>query len=161
SQKMEAIGQMTGGIAHDFNNLLTVIAGNLDLAQRLMPTTPGATDQVATSGAAGRAVALLTAAQRAVARAERLTQHLLAFARRQAVQREREAGTGVVRGFLPLMRGGGGEKVEIEPLFEPVVWTVRIARSQFEAALLNLVMNARDAMPSGGRITVEPANRRI
>ncbi|HZZ30804.1 MAG TPA: ATP-binding protein [Phenylobacterium sp.] len=142
AQKLEAVGQLTGGVAHDFNNLLTVIIGALDLIQRH-------------PGDAARRERMIEAAQAAAKRGERLTQQLLAFSRRQALKPERVYIDEVLAESEPLLRRAVGEAVTliVEPAAPHAV--CNIDPSQFEAAVMNLVVNARDATPPGGAIRVE------
>jgi len=145
AQKMEAIGQLTGGVAHDFNNLLTVILGSLEQLQRLVATDP--------------ARRLIQAATRGAERGARLTQSLLSFARRQSLRPETVNLNRVIKEFGDLLRGAAGDHVQIQFLLSPTVDPCRVDPAQFQAALLNLVVNARDAMPeSGGRVSVETDN---
>jgi PAS domain S-box-containing protein len=142
AQKLEAVGQLTGGVAHDFNNLLTVIIGALDLIQRH-------------PGDAARRERMIEAAQAAAKRGERLTQQLLAFSRRQALKPERVNIDELLAESEPLLRRAVGEAVTliVEPAAPNAVCSVD--PSQFEAAVMNLVVNARDATPPGGAIRVE------
>ncbi len=143
--KMEAVGQLTGGVAHDFNNLLTVISGNLDL---LFPQVGGEPQR-----------RLVAAAQRAVERGARLTQSLLAFSRRQALRPEIVNANLLIKEFGDLLRQAAGDTVEVQLLLSPTLYPCRIDPAQFQTTLLNLVTNARDAMPrSGGRISIETTN---
>jgi PAS domain S-box-containing protein len=144
SQKMEAIGQLTGGIAHDFNNLLTVITNNLDLIMQ-----HGADP--------ARIARLAQSAQRAAERGAKLTQQLLAFARRQSLRPEIVDPNTLIGAFEALLRRACGELVTVELELSREPQAVRIDPPQFEAALLNLAFNARDAMPRGGvmRISTE------
>ncbi|MBV8650783.1 MAG: response regulator, partial [Alphaproteobacteria bacterium] len=145
AQKMEAIGQMTGGVAHDFNNLLTVIIGNLDM--------------IASSNAWPESVRKqLTTALKAAQRGGTLTQQLLAFARRQLLRPEIVNPNRLIEDFVQLIRQAAGEAVEVQIILSPTLDPCRIDRAQFEAAILNLVVNARDAMPGGGKITLETRN---
>jgi signal transduction histidine kinase/ActR/RegA family two-component response regulator len=144
-QKLEAMGQLTGGVAHDFNNLLTVIVGNLDLIAR------NADD-------ATRVRRLTAAAQRATARGAKLTQQLLVFARRQLLRPETVNANRLLLDFEGLIRRAVGEAITIELDLHPALDPVRIDPGQFEAAILNLVINARDAMPSGGKIVLRSGN---
>jgi signal transduction histidine kinase/GAF domain-containing protein len=141
-QKMEVIGQMTGGIAHDFNNLLTVVVANLDLLHNMMADRKPARR-------------LIDKAQNAAARAGQLTNQLLTFARRQALNPETVNLNEVFGDFEGLLRRAAGEAVEvvIRPSGRPALCD--IDRSHFEAAMLNLTINARDAMPTGGTLTIE------
>jgi signal transduction histidine kinase/integral membrane sensor domain MASE1 len=144
AQRMEAIGQLTGGIAHDFNNLLTVVAGSLELLGRHVVD------------AAGKR--LLTAAQGGAERGARLTHSLLSFARRQALRPEIVDPSRLVEEFGELMRRAVGETIELRLLLTPAPGSCSIDPAQFQAALLNLVVNARDAMPDGGVLIIETRN---
>ena len=145
SQKLEAIGQLTGGVAHDFNNLLMAIAGNFDLLQRHVASD------------AGRR--LIEAGHRAVRRGAQLTQSLLAFARRQILRPERVDVNRAIEEFTELLRRAAGDTVELQLRMAPLLVASRIDSSQLLSALMNLVINARDAMPpSGGKITIETEN---
>ncbi len=147
AQKMEAVGQLTGGIAHDFNNLLTSIMGSLELLQKRV--------------ADGRTVGLdrytttaITSAQRAAA----LTQRLLAFARRQPLDPKRIDLNRLVADMEELLRRSIGPAVELDMVLSGVLWTIMCDSNQLESAILNLAINARDAMPQGGRLTIETQN---
>jgi len=144
AQKLEAVGQLTGGVAHDFNNLLTVIIGALDLMQR-HPADETRRDR------------MIEAAQGAARRGERLTQQLLAFSRRQTLKPERTLVDALLKESEPLLRRAVGEAVNltVAPGAPGVVSDIDI--SQFDAAVMNLVVNARDATPAGGRIRIESA----
>ncbi|KQZ06254.1 histidine kinase [Caulobacter sp. Root1455] len=141
SQKLEAIGQLTGGVAHDFNNLLTVIIGALDVLQR-NPDDEKRRDR------------MLNAAQSAARRGEKLTQHLLAFARRQPLNPEICRIDAMIADSESLLRRAVGEGVDLTLDLKAGGRTTLTDSGQFEAALLNLVVNARDATPGGGKITV-------
>jgi len=141
SQKLEAIGQLTGGVAHDFNNLLTVIIGALDVLQR-------------NSDDEARRDRMLNAAQSAARRGEKLTQHLLAFARRQPLNPEICRIDAMIADSESLLRRAVGEGVDLSLDLKAGGRTTLTDSGQFEAALLNLVVNARDATSSGGRIVV-------
>ena len=146
AQKMEAIGHLTGGVAHDFNNLLQTIGGNLDLLARAVPPDDRA------------AAARLAGALDGVARGARLTGQLLAFARRQPLS-PRVVNLGrVVRGLGDLLARTLGEPVEVETVVAGGLWNTAVDPSQVENAVLNLAINARDAMPGGGKLTIELAN---
>jgi nitrogen-specific signal transduction histidine kinase len=145
AQKMEAVGQMTGGVAHDFNNLLTVVVGNLDLI------AAGAHD-------GAQVQKRVAAALRAAERGSALTQQLLAFSRRQMLRPEIVNPNRILKEFTPLIQQAAGEAVEVQTILSPTLDPCRLDRAQFEAAILNLVVNARDAMPGGGRITIETRN---
>jgi CheY-like chemotaxis protein len=143
---MEAIGQLTGGVAHDFNNLLTVILGNLETIGRLAP---------ADDGRLRRAV---EQASRGAQRAATLTQQLLAFSRRQPLNPKPTEVNRLVSGVSELIRRTLNENIAIETVLGAGVWRVEIDSHQLESALLNLAVNARDAMPSGGKLTIETSN---
>ncbi len=149
SQKMETVGQLTGGVAHDFNNLLQIVTGNLDLLLRNLPA-----DQPRLARAANAA---MTGAQRAAV----LTQRLLAFARRQPLAPERVDANRLIAGMSDLLHRTLGEIVEVEVVQGARLWPVEIDANQFENALLNLAINARDAMPDGGKLTIETANTHL
>ena len=145
AQKMEAVGQLTGGVAHDFNNLLQIISANLDLA-------------VADARGNAKTAERLQNAISAVERGSRLTAQLLAFARRQALD-PRSTNLGrLVNDMTDLLRRTLGERVEIESVGSGGLWNTLIDPSQVENAILNLAINARDAMPDGGKLTIEVAN---
>jgi signal transduction histidine kinase len=148
AQKMEAIGQLTGGVAHDFNNLLQVILGNLE---RLAPRLHG-------TGADGELRRLIDAASRAAARAGTLTQRLLAFSRRQPLMPTTLDVNRLVVGMSELISRTLGEAIRTETQLFSNVWQVSADENQLESALLNLAVNARDAMPSGGLLTIETRN---
>lgn len=149
SQKMEAIGQLTGGVAHDFNNLLQVILGNLERLGRRLPA-PGT-----------EATRLVEAAMRAAGRAATLTQRLLAFARRQPLAPRVLDPNRLVSDMLELLGRSLGEKVRIETHLAGGVWPVFADENQLENALVNLAVNARDAMPDGGCLALETQNIRL
>jgi len=142
SQKLEAIGQLTGGVAHDFNNLLTVIIGALDVVARHPDD-------------AGRRERMMAAAVAAARRGEKLTQHLLAFARRQPLKPEVCRIDRLIGESEELLKRAVGDAYGFHLRLGSGVRAARIDAGQFEAALLNLVVNARDATPSGGDITIE------
>jgi len=150
SQKMEAVGQLTGGIAHDFNNLLAGISGSLELMGARI-------DQ----GRLKDVDRYMTAAQGATKRAAALTHRLLAFSRRQTLAPKGTDVNALVDGMLDLIRRTVGPSVQVETAGRPDLWTALVDPSQLENALLNLCINARDAMPEGGRIVIETDNRRI
>ncbi len=150
SQKMEAVGQLTGGIAHDFNNLLTIILGNLAVATSAIPKTgEGVSDRVR------RAVAN---AKEGAQRAATLTQRLLAFSRQQPLSPQVVDINAVLRSAVPLLQRALGESCQLEMVFAAGAWNAEIDSSQMEVALLNLVLNARDAMQENGKVTVECGN---
>jgi two-component system, NtrC family, sensor kinase len=145
AQRLEAVGQLTGGIAHDFNNILTVIVGNLDLLARQMATDPGKR--------------LIATMQRAASRGARLTQSLLAFARRQALRPEIINPNRLINEIGELLRRAVDEAVEIDFVLSPTLDPCRIDPVQFESALLNLIVNARDAVAQkAGKIVIETKN---
>jgi PAS domain S-box-containing protein len=150
SQKMEAVGQLTGGIAHDFNNLLAGITGSLELMQ----TRIG-------QGRLKDVDRYVNAAQGAARRAAALTHRLLAFSRRQTLAPRPTDVTLLVAGMEELIRRTVGPAVGIAVAGAPDLWTALVDPPQLENALLNLCLNARDAMPDGGRITIETANHRL
>ncbi|MCJ2132745.1 response regulator [Methylobacterium sp. J-026] len=147
SQKMEAVGQLTGGIAHDFNNLLTGIVGSLDLMQTRI--NEGRTENL--SRYSGLAMA---SAQRAAA----LTHRLLAFSRRQPLEAKPVDVNRLVGSMDDLLRRTLGERVRLEVVVAGGLWLTLCDPNQLENAILNLAINARDAMPDGGRLTIETAN---
>ena len=148
SQKMEAIGQLTGGIAHDFNNLLSGISGSLELlAVRL------------SQGRVGEADRYVTAAQGAAKRAAALTHRLLAFARRQTLDPRPTDANRLIADMEDLIRRTMGPAIAVENVGAGGLWTVLVDSNQLENALLNLCINARDAMLNGGKLTLETANR--
>ncbi len=147
AQKMEAVGQLTGGIAHDFNNMLTGIIGSLDLMQRYIAN--GRADEI------GRFTeAAVSSANRAAA----LTHRLLAFSRRQSLDRKKLDVNELVHSLEDLIRRTKGDPIELELRLTDNAWPVSTDVSQLENALLNLVINARDAMPEGGKLLIETAN---
>jgi len=145
AQKMESLGQLTGGIAHDFNNLLTVIMGNAELLAEALHGEP-------TLGP----LADMTCA--AAARGAELTHRLLAFSRRQPLDARDTDVNALLAGMNALLRRTLREDVEIEMVHAAGLWHATVDPSELEAALLNLCINARDAMPAGGRLTLETAN---
>ena len=149
AQKMEAVGQLTGGVAHDFNNLLQIIIGNLETLQRNLP------------GGAGRLQRSAGHAMNGARRAASLTQRLLAFARRQPLDPKAVDVNVLVSGMSELLHRTLGEHISIEAVRGAGLWRVEADQNELEAALLNLAVNARDAMPDGGRLTIETANAHI
>jgi PAS domain S-box-containing protein len=145
TQKMEAIGQLTGGIAHDFNNLLTVIIGNIETMQRRLPPDH-------------EFHRLIAAALRGAFRGAELTQRLLVFARRQPLAPEVVSPNKLVGGMSDLLRRALGEAVAIETVLAGGLWNIFADANQLENALINLAVNARDAMPDGGKLTIETSN---
>jgi signal transduction histidine kinase/DNA-binding response OmpR family regulator len=144
AQKMETIGQLTGGVAHDFNNLLQIIMANIDLVMRRI------TDEEQRK----RLQSALVGAERG----SKLTRQLLAFARRQPLRPEPVNLSRVVRDLTDLLRRTLGESIEIEETGAAGLWSALADRGQVENAILNLAINARDAMPQGGRLTIELGN---
>lgn len=148
AQKMEAVGQLTGGIPHDFNNLLTGISGSLELlAARISQGRLNELDRY------------VITAQGAAKRAAALTHRLLAFARRQTLDPEPTNVNRLIMDMEELIRRTMGPAIEIEVVGAVGLWTTMVDRNQLESALLNLCINARDAMPDGGRLTIETANK--
>jgi signal transduction histidine kinase/CHASE3 domain sensor protein/DNA-binding response OmpR family regulator len=144
-QKMEAIGHLTGGVAHDFNNLLQIIGSNLERTVADLKGDTGSLERVQN-------------AIDAVARGARLTGQLLAFARRQALD-PRSTNVGrVIQDMTDLLRRTLGERVEVECIIAGGLWNTFVDPGQIESAILNLAINARDAMPDGGKLTLEVAN---
>ncbi len=149
SQKMEGIGQLTGGVAHDFNNLLTIILGNLDtIGRTLSEKEPDAT----------RLVRARDNAYRGAQRAAALTQRLLAFSRRQPLDPKPVDVGRLVTGMSDLLRRSLGEQIAVETVLAGGLWRAHVDANQLEVAILNLAVNARDAMPNGGKLTIETAN---
>ena len=150
SQKMEAIGQLTGGIAHDFNNLLTGIMGSLDLVRRRMAANK--MDDIAR---------FMDAASSSAMRAGALTHRLLAFARRQSLDTRPSDINRLVASMEDLLVRTLGERIELQCTLADDLWTALTDANQLESALLNLAINARDAMPNGGSLVIETANIRF
>ncbi len=148
AQKMQAIGQLTGGVAHDFNNLLTIMMGSLEL----VGLGAGSSPQVRPH---------LDAAMDAVVRAAALTRRLLAFARKQPLRPRAVNLNRLVAEAEALLRRTLGEAIEIEMVLGAGLWACQVDPTQLDSALLNLAINARDAMPEGGKLTVETANARL
>jgi PAS domain S-box-containing protein len=143
SQKMEAIGQLTGGIAHDFNNLLSVISSALEV---LPLKTQDTVD-----------LKIVESMRRAVDRGASLTQQLLSFARQQPLKSEKNSVNNIIRGFEAVLRRAGSSNISFALELDPGVSAVYVDASRFETALLNLVVNARDAMPGGGSLVIRSA----
>ena len=146
SQKMEAVGQLTGGVAHDFNNLLAIVLGNAELIVHAVDD-PG--DPLHS---------LAQTIERAAARGAELTQHLLAFSRKQALSPKAIDLTNELDGIAHILRRALGETVEIEISMTTDLWPALADSSQLENALLNLALNARDAMPDGGKLKIDARN---
>jgi signal transduction histidine kinase/CheY-like chemotaxis protein len=144
SQKMEAVGQLTGGVAHDFNNLLTIIIGNLGIAKR------GVVE--------ARAERALNNALVGAERAAQLTQRLLAFSRRQPLNPRVLDANKLILSISDLLTRTLGEDIELETIGGAGLWSVEVDASELESTLLNLALNARDAMPEGGKLTIETSN---
>ena len=151
TQRMETIGQLTGGVAHDFNNLLQVIVGNLYVLQQ----------RVLTGKTSPEDLNLVEGAIRGAKRAAILTQRLLAFSRRAPLDPKPLDVNKMVSGMSELLRRTLGETIAIETVLAGGLWRISIDASELENALLNLAVNARDAMPAGGRLTIETANTYI
>jgi len=150
SQKMEAVGQLTGGIAHDFNNLLTVILGNLDIAKRDAGKLTG--------GIADQLTRLIRNATAGAERAAVLTKRLLAFSRQQPLSPEPLDVNRFIAGAVDFLQGSLGETIQIEAVGAAGLWQVEADPQQLEVTLFNLALNARDAMPKGGKLTIETSN---
>jgi signal transduction histidine kinase len=144
AQKMQAVGQLAGGVAHDFNNLLTAVLGNIEL--------------VLSSEEDARCRRLLQGALRAAERGAELTRQLLAYSRRQRLQEESVDLNERIRGMLDLLRRTLGPAITIEQRLDAALWRVRADATQLELAILNLAINARDAMPEGGVLIIETMN---
>jgi signal transduction histidine kinase len=145
SQKMEAVGQLTGGMAHDFNNMLTVILANLEKVRRLAPQD----EQLQRS---------ITHATAGAERAAELTDRLLSFARKQPLQAARHDPNAIVAGMEALLGRTLGEGIEIETSLDASAWPVTVDRNQMESAVLNLAVNAQQAMPEGGKLSLVTRN---
>jgi signal transduction histidine kinase/ActR/RegA family two-component response regulator len=145
AQRIEAVGQLTGGVAHDFNNLLTVLLGNLDLIEGAGLNDPRSADR-------------LMAMRGAAERGARLTAQLLAFARQQPLAPRAVDLNAVVTGMEGLMQSALGRVVRIRNRLDPALWPALVDPTQIELVILNLAINARDAMPGGGELTIETAN---
>ncbi|WP_310103850.1 type II toxin-antitoxin system ParD family antitoxin [Sphingomonas sp. BE138] len=148
AQKMETVGKLTGGVAHDFNNLLQVVSGNLQLLQKDIAGNQRAETRVANALAG-------------VSRGSRLAAQLLAFGRRQALEPKVVNVTRFVRGMDDMLRRAIGEGIEVETIFGGGLWNTFIDPGQIENALLNLAINARDAMEGQGKLTIELANAHL
>ncbi len=156
AQKMEAVGQLTGGIAHDFNNLLTIIIGNIEAAERRVPSDPKdtRTQEVKTE----EIRRFLDYGRQGALRAAILTQRLLAFSRRQPLDPRPTDANRLVTGMSHMLRSALGERVMVETVLAGGLWRTEIDHNQLENAILNLAVNARDAMVEGGKLTIETAN---
>ncbi|MBS7419748.1 PAS domain-containing sensor histidine kinase [Pseudomonas syringae] len=147
SQKMDAVGQLTGGIAHDFNNLLAGISGSLELITKRLA-----------QGRVGDVDRYVSVAQGAVRRAASLTHRLLAFSRRQTLSPRVTDVNGLIHDMEELIARTVGPEIDIKVVAQNDLWPALIDHAQLESSLLNLCLNARDAMPNGGRIIIETAN---
>lgn len=151
SHKMEAIGRLTGGVAHDFNNLLTVVAGNLDLIDRIAETGPdGGVPR-------DRLRRLVDAAQRGLARGERLTRQLLILSRQEPLESRIVDVNAAIAEFAPLLQRAIGEAIDLRLRLGAGKWLCKLDPAQFEAAMLNLAINARDATGGSGALTIATA----
>jgi signal transduction histidine kinase len=151
--KMEAVGQLTGGIAHDFNNMLTIIIGNLDTMKRRLKDAGDGSRELA-----ARLVRPIDMALQGARSASELTHRLLAFARRQTLAPAAADLNRLVAGMSELLRRTVGESIAIETVLAGGLWPTLVDANQLENVVINLVVNARDAMPKGGRVTIETAN---
>jgi signal transduction histidine kinase/CheY-like chemotaxis protein len=149
-QKMEAVGKLTGGIAHDFNNMLAVVIGSLDMAKRRL-----------TGGEHPRLPLMIDNALAGAERAATLTARLLAFSRQQPLAPKIIDANKLVGGMSELLRRTLGETIRVETVLAGGLWTICADAGQIESALLNLAVNARDAMPDGGKLTIETANSEL
>jgi PAS domain S-box-containing protein len=152
SQKMEALGQLTGGVAHDFNNLLTLVLGGLDTIDRQLRGLPDAP-------ATARIARAKDMALQGVQRAQALTDRLLAFSRQQPLAPQAVNANTLVAGICDLLRQTLGEQIALETNLAEALWNAFVDPNQLENALINLAVNARDAMPRGGELVIETANR--
>jgi signal transduction histidine kinase/CheY-like chemotaxis protein len=148
-QKMESIGQLTGGIAHDFNNMLAIVIGSLDLAKRRMGQDPERLEKC------------LDNAREGAERAATLTARLLAFSRQQPLAPVALDANRLVAGMSELLRRTLGEQISVETVLAGGMWRTYADASQLENAILNLAVNGRDAMPEGGKLTIETANAHL
>ena len=144
-QKMDAIGQLTGGVAHDFNNILTVITGTIGILEESVADKP-------------ELVAIAKLIDEAAERGANLTRHLLAFARKQPLQPREVDVNALVREAAKLLHPTLGENIEITPLLAEDAWAALVDPNQLTTAMLNLALNARDAMPNGGKLVLETSN---
>ena len=145
AQRVEAVGQLTGGVAHDFNNLLTVLIGNIELIQGAATLDPGLSERLRAMHAAAERGAVLTS-------------HLLAFARRQPLLPRPVDLNAVVTGMQDLLQSALGHRVQMETRFASGLWPAMVDPTQIELVILNLAINARDAMPNGGIVAIETGN---
>ena len=152
SQKMEALGQLTGGVAHDFNNMLTLVLGGLDTIDRQLGSLPDSPATVRIRRAKDMAL-------QGMQRAQALTDRLLAFSRQQALAPLAVNANRLVAGICDLLQRTLGEQIVLETLLADGLWNAFVDPNQLENALINLALNARDAMPRGGKLVIETANR--
>jgi PAS domain S-box-containing protein len=152
SQKMEALGQLTGGVAHDFNNMLTLVLGGLDTIDRQLGGLPDAP-------ATARIARAKDMALQGVHRAQALTDRLLAFSRQQALAPQAVNANTLVGGICDLLQQTLGEQIALQTNLAEALWNAFVDPNQLENALINLAVNARDAMPRGGKLVIETANR--
>ncbi len=148
AQKMEALGQLTGGISHDFNNLLQVISGHLEIAKRRIQSGKDAEAVLTSVGSASEAVK----------RAATLTQQLLAFARKQRLEGRPINLNATAQGIRALIEDTLKDRVQLELQLDPALGNCQVDPTQLEAAILNIITNARDAMPTGGKVTLQTSN---
>ncbi len=148
-QKMEAVGQLTGGIAHDFNNMLAIVIGSLDVARRRLVADPGKVEEC------------LDNAMDGAQRAAQLTGRLLAFSRQQPLAPRALDANKLVGGMSEMLRRTVGENLKVETVLAGGLWTTYADAGQLENAVLNLCVNARDAMPDGGALTIETGNAHL
>jgi PAS domain S-box-containing protein len=153
SQRLEAVGQLSGGIAHDFNNLLMIILGNLESAQRNV--------QAAMGSSGSSILRSLANATRGAQRASSLTNRLLAFSRRQPLNPITLDLNRYLPGVADFLQRALGERIEIEVVGAPGLWPIEVDVPQLETCLVNLAVNARDAMPNGGKLTIEVLNQNL
>jgi len=151
AQKLEAVGHLTGGVAHDFNNLLTIIQGGVDMIGRQIA-------HLQPSPQIARIVRGKDLAMEGVRRAARLTERLLAFSRQQPLEPKVFDPNRLLAGICELLRRTVGETIDLETVLAGGIWLTEADVNQVENAILNLVLNARDAMPNGGKVTIETAN---
>ena len=150
SQKLDAIGQLTGGVAHDFNNFLTIIIGNIENAQRQLKSWA--------DGGQAQLARRLDNAMRGAQRAATLTKRLLAFSRQQPLIPKAVDLNRLLNGLMDFLTRALGEDISLEIVGAGGVWTVEAISAELESAILNLAINARDAMPAGGKLTIEGSN---
>ncbi len=148
SQKMESIGSLAGGIAHDFNNLLTTIIGNADFALDQAGENRSLYNDIEEIRKAGRQAAALT-------------RQLLAFSRKQIIQPQTLNLNDILKNTEKMLRRITGEDIEFKTMFEPNLWDIKLDPGQIEQILMNLVVNAKDAMPTGGKLTIETTNAEL